>query len=166
VQALVGAGIPVMGHLGLTPQSATMLGGFKAQGRTASKARRLLADARALEAAGCFAVVLEAVPAAVARRITDSLTIPSIGIGAGPGCDGQVLVWHDLLGLSDRTPARFVKRFADVGAEIRRAIEQYATEVRAGVFPADEHTYSIPEDELDLFTQATEEREHAEERDA
>jgi 3-methyl-2-oxobutanoate hydroxymethyltransferase len=166
VQALVGAGIPVMGHLGLTPQSATMLGGFKAQGRTASKARRLLADARALEAAGCFAVVLEAVPAAVARRITDSLTIPSIGIGAGPGCDGQVLVWHDLLGLSDRTPARFVKRYADVGAEIKRALEQYAGEVRAGVFPADEHTYSIPEDELDLFTQATEEREHAQERDA
>jgi 3-methyl-2-oxobutanoate hydroxymethyltransferase len=166
VQALVGAGIPVMGHLGLTPQSATMLGGFKAQGRTAAKARRLLADARALEAAGCFAIVLEAVPAAVARRITESLTIPTIGIGAGPSCDGQVLVWHDLLGLSDRTPARFVKRYADLGTEITRALEQYATEVRAGVFPADEHTYSIPEDELELFTQATEEREHAEERDA
>jgi 3-methyl-2-oxobutanoate hydroxymethyltransferase len=166
VQALVGAGIPVMGHLGLTPQSATMLGGFKAQGRTAAKARRLLADARALEAAGCFAVVLEAVPAAVARRITESLTIPTIGIGAGPGCDGQVLVWHDLLGLSDRTPARFVKRYADIGTEITRALEQYASEVRAGVFPAGEHTYSIPEDELDLFTQATEEREHAQERDA
>ena len=166
VQALVGAGIPVMGHLGLTPQSATMLGGFKAQGRTATKARRLLADARALEAAGCFAVVLEAVPAAVARRITESLTIPTIGIGAGPGCDGQVLVWHDLLGLSNRTPARFVKRYADIGTEITRALQQYASEVRAGVFPADEHTYSIPEDELDLFTQATEEREHAEERDA
>jgi 3-methyl-2-oxobutanoate hydroxymethyltransferase len=166
VQTLVGAGIPVMGHLGLTPQSATMLGGFKAQGRTATKARRLLADARALEAAGCFAVVLEAVPAAVARRITESLTIPTIGIGAGPGCDGQVLVWHDLLGLSNRTPARFVKRYADIGTEITRALQQYASEVRAGVFPADEHTYSIPEDELDLFTQATEEREHAEERDA
>jgi 3-methyl-2-oxobutanoate hydroxymethyltransferase len=166
VQTLVGAGIPVMGHLGLTPQSATMLGGFKAQGRTAAKARRLLADARALEAAGCFAVVLEAVPAAVARRITESLTIPTIGIGAGPGCDGQVLVWHDLLGLSNRTPARFVKRYADIGTEITRALQQYASEVRAGVFPADEHTYSIPEDELDLFTQATEEREHAEERDA
>jgi len=166
VQALVGAGIPVMGHLGLTPQSATMLGGFKAQGRTATKARRLLADARALEAAGCFAVVLEAVPAAVARRITESLTIPTIGIGAGPGCDGQVLVWHDLLGLSNRTPARFVKRYANIGTEITRALQQYASEVRAGVFPADEHTYSIPEDELDLFTQATEEREHAEERDA
>ena len=166
VQALVGAGIPVMGHLGLTPQSATMLGGFKAQGRTAAKARRLLADARALEAAGCFAIVLEAVPAAVAQRITEALTIPTIGIGAGPGCDGQVLVWHDLLGLSDRKPARFVKRYADLGSEITRALEQYATDVRAGTFPADEHTYSIPEDELELFAKATEEREHAEQHDA
>ena len=166
VQALVGAGIPVMGHLGLTPQSATMLGGFKAQGRTAAKARQLLVDARALEAAGCFAVVLEAVPAAVARRITESLTIPTIGIGAGPDCDGQVLVWHDLLGLSDRKPARFVKRYADIGDEIRRALEQYATDVRTGVFPAAEHTYSIPADELELFAQATEEPEHAEQHDA
>jgi 3-methyl-2-oxobutanoate hydroxymethyltransferase len=166
VQALVGAGIPVMGHLGLTPQSATMLGGFKAQGRTAAKARRLLADARALEAAGCFGVVLEAVPAAVARRITEALTIPTIGIGAGPGCDGQVLVWHDLLGLSDRKPARFVKRYADIGSEIRRALEHYTADVRAGTFPADEHTYSIPEEELELFAKATEEREHAEQHDA
>ena len=166
VQALVGAGIPVMGHLGLTPQSATMLGGFKAQGRTAAKARRLLADARALEAAGCFAIVLEAVPAAVAQRITEALTIPTIGIGAGPGCDGQVLVWHDLLGLSDRKPARFVKRYADLGSEITRALEQYAADVRAGTFPGDEHTYSIPDDELELFAKATEEREHAEQHDA
>jgi 3-methyl-2-oxobutanoate hydroxymethyltransferase len=166
VQAIVGAGIPVMGHIGLTPQTATMLGGFKAQGRTAAKARQLLADARALEAAGCFAVVLEAVPAAVAERITNALTIPTIGIGAGPRCDGQVLVWHDLLGLSDRRPARFVKRYADIGAQITRALETYAGEVRAGVFPADEHTYTIPEDELELFAQATEEREHAEQGDA
>jgi 3-methyl-2-oxobutanoate hydroxymethyltransferase len=166
VQALVGAGIPVMGHLGLTPQSATMLGGYKAQGRTAAKAQRLLADARALEAAGCFAVVLEAVPAPVAERISEALTVPTIGIGAGPACDGQVLVWHDLLGLSDRKPARFVKRYAELGAEIRRALEAFAAEVRSGAFPAAEHTYSIPEDELDLFTQATEEREQAQEADA
>jgi 3-methyl-2-oxobutanoate hydroxymethyltransferase len=166
VQAIVGAGIPVMGHIGLTPQTATMLGGYKAQGRTAAKARRLLADARALEAAGCFAVVLEAVPAAVADRITSALTIPTIGIGAGPRCDGQVLVWHDLLGLSDRRPARFVKRYADIGAQITRALETYAGEVRAGAFPAEEHTYTIPEDELELFAQATEEREHAEQGDA
>jgi 3-methyl-2-oxobutanoate hydroxymethyltransferase len=187
VQTIVGAGIPVMGHLGLTPQSATMLGGYKAQGRTAAKAQKLLADARALEAAGCFAVVLEAVPAQVAKRITEALTVPTIGIGAGSGCDGQVLVWHDLLGLSDRKPARFVKRYADLGGEIRRALETYAEEVRTGTFPAEEHTYTIPEDELQLFNahageagmdfpgrrrqvgasaQATEEHEHAEQRDA
>ena len=165
VQALVGAGIPVMGHVGLTPQSATMLGGFKAQGRTAAKARQLLADARALEAAGCFAVVLEAVPAEVARRVSDTLHVPTIGIGAGPDCDGQVLVWHDLLGLSDRRPARFVKRYADVGSEIRRALEAYAEDVRSGNFPAAEHTYTIPEDELTLFDAAAEEREHAQDAD-
>jgi 3-methyl-2-oxobutanoate hydroxymethyltransferase len=166
VQALVGAGIPVMGHLGLTPQSATMLGGYKAQGRTAAKAQRLLADARSLEAAGCFAVVLEAVPAPVAKRITEALTVPTVGIGAGPDCDGQVLVWHDLLGLSDRKPARFVKRYAELGSEIRRALEAYAADVRSGDFPALEHTYSIADDELDLFSQATEEREQAQEADA
>jgi 3-methyl-2-oxobutanoate hydroxymethyltransferase len=165
VQAIVGAGIPVMGHVGLTPQSATMLGGYKAQGRTAAKAQRLHADARALEAAGCFAVVLEAVPAEVADRITEALTVPTIGIGAGPGCDGQVLVWHDLLGLSDRRPARFVKRYAEVGAEIQGALEAFAHEVRSGTFPAEEHTYSIPADELSLFTQATEQRERAPDTD-
>jgi 3-methyl-2-oxobutanoate hydroxymethyltransferase len=161
VQALVGAGIPVMGHIGLTPQSATMLGGFKAQGRTAAKARKLHADARALEAAGCFAVVLEAVPAAVAARITKTLTVPTIGIGAGPSCDGQVLVWHDLLGLSDRRPARFVKRYAEVGEQIRGALEAFAAEVRSGAFPAEEHTYTIPDEELRLFAASTEDSEHA-----
>jgi 3-methyl-2-oxobutanoate hydroxymethyltransferase len=168
VQAIVGAGIPVMGHVGLTPQSATMLGGYKAQGRTAAKAQRLHADARALEAAGCFAVVLEAVPAPVADLISEALMVPTIGIGAGPGCDGQVLVWHDLLGLCDRRPARFVKRYAEVGDEIRRALEAYAGDVRAGAFPAEEHTYSIPEEELSLFnasTQTAEERERAPDRD-
>jgi 3-methyl-2-oxobutanoate hydroxymethyltransferase len=165
VQALVGAGIPVMGHLGLTPQSATMLGGFKAQGRTAAKARKLHADARALEAAGCFAVVLEAVPAPVAARITEALTVPTIGIGAGPACDGQVLVWHDLLGLSDRKPARFVKRYAEVGEQIRSALEAFAADVRAGAFPAEEHTYTIPDEELELFEGAVEEREHAPQAD-
>jgi 3-methyl-2-oxobutanoate hydroxymethyltransferase len=165
VQALVGAGIPVMGHVGLTPQSATMLGGFKAQGRTAAKARQLLADARALEAAGCFAVVLEAVPAEVARRVSDTLHVPTIGIGAGPECDGQVLVWHDLLGLTDRRPARFVKRYADIGTQIQRALEAFAEDVRSGDFPAAEHTYTIPEDELALFDAATEERERAQDAD-
>jgi len=165
VQALVGAGIPVMGHVGLTPQSATMLGGFKAQGRTATKARRLLTEARELEAAGCFAVVLEAVPAAVAARVSDTLHVPTIGIGAGPACDGQVLVWHDLLGLNDRKPARFVKRYADLSTEIQRALEAYAADVRSGAFPAEEHTYTIPEDELELFEAATEEREEAPQAD-
>jgi 3-methyl-2-oxobutanoate hydroxymethyltransferase len=151
VLALVGAGIPVMGHVGLTPQSATMLGGFRAQGRTAEKARALLQDARALEAAGCFAIVLEAVPAQVAARITQSLTVPSIGIGSGRGCDGQVLVFHDLLGLYDGMAPRFVKRYADLAAETRSALEHYAADVRSGAFPGDEHTYSIPEDELAAF---------------
>ena len=165
VQALVGAGIPVMGHVGLTPQSATLLGGFKAQGRTATKARRLLTEARELEAAGCFAVVLEAVPAAVAARVSDTLHVPTIGIGAGPACDGQVLVWHDLLGLNDRKPARFVKRYADLGTEIQRALGAYAADVRSGAFPAEEHTYTIPDDELELFEAATEEREQAPQAD-
>jgi 3-methyl-2-oxobutanoate hydroxymethyltransferase len=151
VQAIVGAGIPVMGHVGLTPQSATMLGGYRAQGRTAEKARRLLADARALEAAGCFALVLEAVPAAVAARITEAVSIPTIGIGAGSACDGQVLVWHDVLGLSERSPARFVKRYAELRGEIREALERFAADVRAGTFPGDEHTYAIPEEELEAF---------------
>ena len=149
--ALVGAGIPVMGHIGLTPQSATLLGGFRAQGRTAEKARSLLQDARALEAAGCFAVVLEAVPAEVAARISQALTIPTIGIGSGPGCDGQVLVFHDLLGLYDGKAPRFVKRYADLAGDVKDALERYAADVRTGAFPADEHTYSIPAEELALF---------------
>jgi 3-methyl-2-oxobutanoate hydroxymethyltransferase len=154
VLALVGAGIPVMGHIGLTPQSATMLGGFRAQGRTADKARQLLQDARALEAAGCFAVVLEAVPAQVAARITEAVEIPTIGIGSGRSCDGQVLVFHDLLGLYDGKAPRFVKRYADLAAQTKAALERYAADVRSGAFPADEHTYSIPDDELAAFEEA------------
>jgi 3-methyl-2-oxobutanoate hydroxymethyltransferase len=150
-RSIAAAGIPVMGHIGLTPQTATALGGFKAQGRTAAKARELYQDALALEAAGCFSLVLEAVPAPVAERITDALSIPTIGIGAGAACDGQVLVWHDLLGLYEGRAARFVKRYADVSSEIRRALETYADEVRGGAFPEEQHTYSIPEDELALF---------------
>jgi 3-methyl-2-oxobutanoate hydroxymethyltransferase len=150
-RALVGAGVPVMGHIGLTPQSATMLGGFKAQGRSADKARALLADARALEAAGCFALVLEAVPAPVAERITAELVIPTIGIGAGAGCDGQVLVWHDLLGLYEGRAPRFVKQYANLAGEIRTALEAYVAEVRGGVFPEEQHTYSIPAEELAAF---------------
>ncbi len=151
VQALVGAGIAVMGHIGLTPQSATMLGGFKAQGRSAAQARQLYKDALALEAAGCFSLVLEAVPAPVAARITEALRIPTIGIGAGAACDGQVLVWHDLLGLYEGQAPRFVKRYADVAGEITHALEAFAADVRAGAFPEDQHTYSMPEDELAAF---------------
>jgi len=149
--ALVGAGIPVMGHLGLTPQSATLLGGFRAQGKTAEKARRLVEDALALEDAGCFSVVLEAVPSPVAARISERLTIPTIGIGSGPDCDGQVLVLHDLLGLYEGASPRFAKRYADVGAEIQDALERFADEVRSGAFPAEEHTYAMPEAELSAF---------------
>jgi 3-methyl-2-oxobutanoate hydroxymethyltransferase len=151
VLALVGAGIPVMGHLGLTPQSAAMLGGFRAQGRTAAKALQLYDDALALEAAGCFSLVLEAVPAPVAARITAALSIPTIGIGSGADCDGQVLVYHDLLGLYEGRPARFVKRYAEIGAEIQDGLERFAEDVRSGTFPEDSHTYSIPEDELAEF---------------
>jgi 3-methyl-2-oxobutanoate hydroxymethyltransferase len=151
VLALVGAGIPVMGHIGLTPQSATMLGGFRAQGRTAAKARQLLEDARTVEEAGCFALVLEAVPAPVAARITEALAIPTIGIGSGRGCDGQVLVYHDLLGLYHGKSPRFVKRYAELAVTIQEALGRYAADVRSGSFPEDEHTYSIPEEEVASF---------------
>jgi 3-methyl-2-oxobutanoate hydroxymethyltransferase len=151
VQAIVGAGVPVMGHVGLTPQSATMLGGFKAQGRTAEKAERLYEDALALEAAGCFAIVLEAVPAPVAASVTAALGVPTIGIGAGAGCDGQVLVWHDLLGLYEGKAPRFVKRYADLAGEARRALEAYVGDVREGRFPEEQHTYAIPDEELVEF---------------
>jgi 3-methyl-2-oxobutanoate hydroxymethyltransferase len=161
VKAIVGAGIPVQGHIGLTPQSATMLGGFKAQGRTAERAIRLLDDARALEAAGCFSLVLEAVPAPVAERITRELSIPTIGIGAGVDCDGQVLVWHDLLGLYQGRSPRFVKRYADVGETIRSALEAYASDVRERRFPEEQHTYAMPDEELALFEQATRDRADA-----
>jgi 3-methyl-2-oxobutanoate hydroxymethyltransferase len=151
VQAIVGAGVPVMGHVGLTPQSATMLGGFKAQGRTAEKAERLYEDALALEAAGCFAIVLEAVPAPVAARVTEALEVPTIGIGAGADCDGQVLVWHDLLGLYEGKAPRFVKRYADLAGQARKALEAYVDDVREGRFPEEQHTYAIPDEELAAF---------------
>lgn len=151
VLALTGAGIPVMGHVGLTPQSATMLGGYRAQGRTAAKARRLYDDALGLEQAGCFAVVLECIPAPVVARITEALRVPTIGIGSGAGCDGQVLVWHDLLGLGSGRAPRFVKRYADLAGEAGRALETYAEEVRSGTFPGDEHAYAIPDEELARF---------------
>jgi 3-methyl-2-oxobutanoate hydroxymethyltransferase len=154
VRAIADSNIGVMGHIGLTPQSATKLGGFKAQGRSADAALKLYEDALALQDAGCFAVVLEAVPAPVAARVSEVLHVPTIGIGAGAQCDGQVLVWHDLLGLyAGRTP-RFVKRYAEVATVIGDAVAAYAADVRSGAFPEQRHTYSIPEDELALFEQA------------
>jgi 3-methyl-2-oxobutanoate hydroxymethyltransferase len=147
-------GVPVMGHIGLTPQTATMLGGFKAQGRTAAKAVQLYEDALALQEAGCFAIVLEAVPTPVAEAITDALAIPTIGIGAGAACDGQVLVWHDLLGLYDGHAPRFVKQYAELAPVIQAAVADYAEEVRGGSFPAEQHTYTISEEELALFEEA------------
>jgi 3-methyl-2-oxobutanoate hydroxymethyltransferase len=151
IRAIVDAGIPVMGHVGLTPQSATMLGGFKTQGRTADQARRVVDDAVALEQAGCFSVVLEAIPAPVAARITEALSVPTIGIGAGPACDGQVLVYHDLLGLTEGHLPRFVKRYANLSREIRDALEAYVDDVRAGRFPEEQHTYEMPAEERALF---------------
>src|SRR5207244_10440377 len=126
-------------------------GGFKAQGRTAEKALRLYEDALALERAGCFSLVLEAVPAPVASRITEALAIPTIGIGAGAECDGQVLVWHDLLGLYEGHAPRFVKQYADLALAIGAAVEQYAGEVREGTFPEEQHTYSMTDEALALF---------------
>ena len=135
VRAITGAGVGVMGHVGLTPQSATVLGGFRAQGRTARQALELYEDALALQEAGCFAIVLEAVPAAVAAQITRALDVPTIGIGAGAATDGQVLVYHDLLGLYEGRAPRFVKRYGDVATEIRRALEAYARETPADARP-------------------------------
>jgi 3-methyl-2-oxobutanoate hydroxymethyltransferase len=151
VGALIDAGIPVMGHIGLTPQSVNLLGGYKPQGRTAVKAQHLLDDARALEGAGCFALVLEAIPGPVAAGITRAVTIPTIGIGAGAQCDGQVLVWHDMLGLTSGHVPRFVKQYADLGSDILKALEAYVADVRAGTFPGAQHTYSMPDDQRDLF---------------
>ena len=150
-RAIAAAGIPVMGHVGLTPQTATVLGGFKAQGRTAERARGLLEDARAQEAAGCFAIVLEAVPPAVARTATRALSVPTIGIGAGPDTDGQVLVWHDMLGYYEGRAPRFVKRYADLGAVITEALERFADDVRNGAFPEQRHTYAMPDEEAAAF---------------
>jgi 3-methyl-2-oxobutanoate hydroxymethyltransferase len=151
VKTIVDAGIAVMGHVGLTPQSATKLGGFKTQGKTAEAAAELIEGALALEEAGAFAVVLEAVPAPVAAEVTRRLTVPTIGIGAGRDTDGQVLVYHDLLGLSEGHLPRFVKRYANLSREIRDALENYAEEVRDGTFPGDEHTYAMAEEELELL---------------
>jgi 3-methyl-2-oxobutanoate hydroxymethyltransferase len=141
VRALVDRGIPVIGHLGLTPQSVHALGGYRVQGRDAATAERLLADARALEEAGACGIVLELLPSALAKRITAALTIPTIGIGAGAGCDGQVLVLHDMLGLNEMFNPKFLKRYAELGEAVRAAVRSYAAEVRDGTYPGPEHSF-------------------------
>ena len=150
-RAIIRAGIPVMGHVGLTPQTATALGGFKAQGKTADQAVKIAEEALALEAAGCFAIVFEAVPAAISELLVSRLSIPVIGIGAGPATDGQVLVWHDLLGIYGGHQAKFVKRYAELRTEMIGAVGEYATEVRARSFPGPEHVYSVEPEELQSF---------------
>jgi 3-methyl-2-oxobutanoate hydroxymethyltransferase len=142
VRSITRSGIPVMGHLGLQPQSVHLLGGFKVQARTAETTAKILADARALEQAGVYAIVLEAVPPDVARQVTGAVTVPTIGIGAGPHCNGQILVCTDLLGLSPAPGPKFAKRYAELGADAVEAVRRFATDVRAGAFPADEHAYA------------------------
>jgi 3-methyl-2-oxobutanoate hydroxymethyltransferase len=143
IEAIVDAEIPVMGHLGLTPQSVHAVGGFKVQARQHDAAMELVRDAKALAAAGCFAIVLEAVPDEVARMVTDSVDVPTIGIGAGGDCDGQVLVYHDLLGIEERMRPRFVRRYAELGSASVAALTAFAADVRAGRFPADDETYHL-----------------------
>jgi 3-methyl-2-oxobutanoate hydroxymethyltransferase len=151
VRAIVSAGIPVMGHLGLTPQSVNQLGGFRPQGKTASAAKRLVEDALLLEDAGCFGIVLESVPARLAELISKKLSIPTIGIGAGVGCNGQVLVTHDLLGLFDRFTPKFVRKYADFHSEMQRAFGEYIEDVQMKRFPADEHSVEMDDKEWDAL---------------
>jgi 3-methyl-2-oxobutanoate hydroxymethyltransferase len=150
-RAIVRSGIPVMGHVGLTPQTATALGGYKAQGKTAQSASKLLEDALALQSVGCFAIVFEAVPAAIAEAIVEKLEVPTIGIGAGPATAGQVLVFHDLLGITTGRMAKFVKRYADVHGTMVDAMREYSEEVRRGHFPEPDHVYGVEPSELAEF---------------
>jgi 3-methyl-2-oxobutanoate hydroxymethyltransferase len=153
-RAIAGAGIPVMGHVGLTPQTSTALGGYRAQGRSSGAAARIAREALALQEAGCFAIVFEAIPSAVASEAMPRMQIPVIGIGAGPDTDGQVLVFHDLLGIREGLGARFVKRYASLQEEMTAGVAAYAQDVRARRYPAPEHGYSIDPDELAAFRQA------------
>jgi 3-methyl-2-oxobutanoate hydroxymethyltransferase len=156
IRTIISAGIPVMGHLGLTPQSVNQLGGFRPQGRDAAAAARLWEDALLLEEAGCFSLVLESVPARLAALISQRLEIPTIGIGAGAGCDGQVLVTYDLLGLFDRFTPRFVKKYADLHGEMARAFAAYKADVENQAFPAEEHSIEMSEEEWEAFLEGME----------
>ena len=146
IKAIIDAEIPVMGHIGLTPQSVNALGGFKVQGKDTAAAKALVAEAKALEAAGCFGIVLEAIPDALGRAVTEAVSIPTIGIGAGPSCDGQVLVWHDILGLEDRLTPKFVRRYAELGQLAEAAIAEYAADVRSHAFPTVAESYGASEE--------------------
>jgi 3-methyl-2-oxobutanoate hydroxymethyltransferase len=154
-RAIAGAGIPVMGHVGLTPQTATALGGYRAQGRNAEAARRVAREAEALQQAGCFAIVFEAIPSSVAESIMARMTVPVIGIGAGPATDGQVLVFHDLLGIRQGRGAKFVKRYADLLDEMTAGVAAFAADVRERRYPGPEHGYTMPPEELDRFRRTT-----------
>ncbi len=149
VQAIVRAGISVMGHIGLTPQTIAQLGGFRVQGKTGEAAKKIIDDAKALERAGAFSIVLEAIPAEIARRITETVTIPTIGIGAGIECDGQVLVYQDMIGLFDRFVPKFVKQYSRVGDIMLDSFKQFKEEVEKGIFPGEEHSFGIEEEELE-----------------
>jgi 3-methyl-2-oxobutanoate hydroxymethyltransferase len=153
-RAIVDSGIPVMGHIGLTPQTATALGGYRAQGRTSDRALQVARDALSLQEAGCFAIVFEAIPAAVAADLVERLEVPVIGIGAGPATDGQVLVFHDLLGIYNGHAPRFAKRYQEIKAQMVAGVAEYAREVRERTFPGPEHTYSIDDEELSRFRAA------------
>ena len=148
IHRLVDGGIPVMGHIGLTPQSVHQLGGYKVAGRSRPAAERLIGEARVLEEAGVFSLVLEAVPAPLAKLITEGCTAPTIGIGAGPHCDGQVQVWHDILGLFSGFTPKHTRRYADLAAVIRGAVQQFAADVREGAFPTDKESFTIEQDVL------------------
>jgi len=153
VKSMVDAGIPVQGHIGLTPQTATSIGGFKVQGKCAKDAKKIIDDAKLLDNAGCFSIVLEAIPASLAEYITNEISVPTIGIGAGPACDGQLLVIHDLLGLYDQFCPKFVKKYVNLNVEIKKALSCYKMEVENGIFPSEGHSFKMPQEEIDKILQ-------------
>ncbi|QTA88522.1 3-methyl-2-oxobutanoate hydroxymethyltransferase [Desulfonema magnum] len=154
IEAIVKSGTPVQGHIGLTPQTASALGGFKVQGKSAGAAQALIDDAKALEAAGCFSIVLEAIPSPIAKMVTDAVSIPTIGIGAGADCDGQVLVIHDMVGLFDRFTPKFVKQYAKISDTISSALAEFKADVEKGTFPEEKHGFTMKADELEKLKEA------------
>ena len=164
VKALVDAGIPVMGHIGLTPQRIAMYGGYHVRGKSVTVARKLIRDAKALDEAGVFSIVLELMTAEVAKVITEEVSVPTIGIGAGPYCDGQVLVFHDMLGLFERFTPRFVKKYANLGEIILNAVQEYVKEVKAGEFPSEEHSFYMKRQKYEKLLEVLGKKQEAEEK--